>query len=233
MARIFNTYFCKCVFDKKSKNSKSRFLRDDYLGKDNPTAIPLSKADSQTVNINEFIIQFIIKKNTFQFDTDGDGITDKDDKCPNVAGSISNNGCPEIRVEKSNPNAGIKMFPIPYPVPSAVYPIPWSEIKIIGDKSFEKVDNKISEALTKCGYGDKSYYVIPHGFAIITQMEQINSNGVPYKVPQRWSNKLNKPNDFFEFMKSLVIAPTGYFRVIVFLVTDVDLTNFIIFLILI
>ena len=29
-------------------------------------------------------------------DTDGDGVLDKDDKCPSVAGTIANKGCPEI-----------------------------------------------------------------------------------------------------------------------------------------
>jgi hypothetical protein len=31
LARIFNAYFCKCDLCKKSKNSKSGFLRNDYL----------------------------------------------------------------------------------------------------------------------------------------------------------------------------------------------------------
>ena len=29
-------------------------------------------------------------------DTDGDGLLDKDDDCPSEAGSVANNGCPEI-----------------------------------------------------------------------------------------------------------------------------------------
>jgi hypothetical protein len=32
-------------------------------------------------------------------DTDGDGLIDKNDKCPTVAGPASNNGCPEIKAE--------------------------------------------------------------------------------------------------------------------------------------
>jgi hypothetical protein len=31
LARIFTAYFCRCIFGKKSKNSKSGFLRNDYL----------------------------------------------------------------------------------------------------------------------------------------------------------------------------------------------------------
>ena len=29
-------------------------------------------------------------------DSDGDGVLDKDDECPNEAGTVANNGCPEI-----------------------------------------------------------------------------------------------------------------------------------------
>jgi OOP family OmpA-OmpF porin len=29
-------------------------------------------------------------------DTDGDSVLDKDDKCPDVKGTVANNGCPEV-----------------------------------------------------------------------------------------------------------------------------------------
>jgi outer membrane protein OmpA-like peptidoglycan-associated protein len=29
-------------------------------------------------------------------DTDGDGVLDKDDKCPEVKGTVANKGCPEV-----------------------------------------------------------------------------------------------------------------------------------------
>ena len=32
-------------------------------------------------------------------DTDGDTVTDNNDKCPNTKGPVSNMGCPEIKVE--------------------------------------------------------------------------------------------------------------------------------------
>ena len=33
-------------------------------------------------------------------DTDGDGVLDKDDKCPTVKGTVANNGCPEMTQEQ-------------------------------------------------------------------------------------------------------------------------------------
>ena len=35
-------------------------------------------------------------------DSDGDGVLDKDDQCPDVAGTTANNGCPEVTVEVIN-----------------------------------------------------------------------------------------------------------------------------------
>ncbi|MDX1759430.1 MAG: OmpA family protein, partial [Arenibacter algicola] len=32
-------------------------------------------------------------------DKDGDGVLDKDDKCPDVAGTVANQGCPEVTEE--------------------------------------------------------------------------------------------------------------------------------------
>ena len=32
-------------------------------------------------------------------DTDSDGVLDKDDNCPDVAGTVANNGCPEVTEE--------------------------------------------------------------------------------------------------------------------------------------
>ena len=32
-------------------------------------------------------------------DTDGDGVLDKDDSCPEVAGTVANKGCPEVTAE--------------------------------------------------------------------------------------------------------------------------------------
>src|SRR5690606_6516914 len=32
-------------------------------------------------------------------DTDGDGVPDKDDECPEIAGPASNRGCPEVKEE--------------------------------------------------------------------------------------------------------------------------------------
>jgi hypothetical protein len=36
------------------------------------------------------------KKTEVVLITDGDGVLDKDDKCPEVKGTVANKGCPEV-----------------------------------------------------------------------------------------------------------------------------------------
>ncbi|WP_412464098.1 thrombospondin type 3 repeat-containing protein [Flavobacterium mekongense] len=216
-----------------------------FFRNEKPVKIKLKTEEEWSVDIKEYTIYFLVTKEAIEIpdsdrdgipdemdpcpeiagsgcaDSDGDGVSDAKDKCPDIPGLPSDNGCPTVGSTQDD----IKRFPIPYPIPSAVYTIPWDEIKIQGERNFKSVDKKLSEALSKCNYHEKSYYIIPHGFAIITEMEQIQVDGVSLKEPERWSNKLPKPNAFFDYIKSLVIAPEGYFRVIVFLVTDVDLTT--------
>lgn len=221
--------------------SRQQMSKDFILtiSESEPVTIKLKKEEFWSVDIKEYTIYFKISKETVQKpDRDGDGIPDDSDACPDDPGKgcadndkdgvpDSLDSCPDQTGLKSNngcPDDGIKRFPIPYPKPSAIYSIPWNEINIEGTKSFEKVDKKICDALSACKY-EKSYYVIPNGFAIITQMEQIQEDGVSLPEPQRSSNKLPTPNSFYDYIESLVIAPEGHFRIIVFLVTDVDLTT--------
>jgi len=151
-------------------------------------------------------------------DDDKDGIPDEIDKCPTIAGLEKYQGCPEADI------SSLKIFPIPYPKPSAVYAIPWSEITVNGEKTFASVDAKITQALTSSGYHERSYYYIPHGFALVTQIEKINIDGTCKSEPARWELKVDAPKSFLEYLNSFINAPTGYFRIVVFLVTDINLT---------
>jgi len=124
----------------------------------------------------------------------------------------------------SKTEINIKKFDIPYPKPSSFYQIPWNKFSQNIERNFITIDSVLSDALLKCGYLEKSYYYVAHGFALVTQLEQINEDGTSKQNPERWSTRLNNNlNDFRSYLKSLVHPPKGYFRVIVFLVTDVDL----------
>ncbi len=66
------------------------------------------------------------------------------------------------------------------------------------------------------------YSSVPHGFALVTQLEQIRPDGTPRIGKERFRTDLPSLSDttFVEFLKALAKAPPGNYRVIVFLVTD-------------
>lgn len=113
-------------------------------------------------------------------------------------------------------------FPWPPPLASATVRIKPAQlssrksIKLLGDAS-ELLEDK----LNKSKYIEKSYYAVPGGFALATRIEQINKDG-SFKNPGRWSLKTNAMTSFSlsEYIERLFLAPKGYFRVVVFVVTN-------------
>lgn len=152
-------------------------------------------------------------------DSDGDGIGDEVDKCPDIFGLARYQGCPVADTSQ------MRIFPIPYPKASAVYTFPWNEVALKGTRNFSSVDSAISTALNKAGYNTRGYYYIQHGFALVTRIEKINTDGSCKSGPERWEIDLNPPRNFWDYLSNFVDAPKGYFRIVVFLVTDIDLTS--------
>ena len=70
--------------------------------------------------------------------------------------------------------------------------------------------------------GNGRYSSVPRGFALISQMEQIKSDGTPSPEPARWSTSLPPVGSLtlLEFLKALANAQPGYYRAIVYVVTD-------------
>ena len=97
------------------------------------------------------------------------------------------------------------------------------------------IDGVLREALNSNGYFEKSYYAVPGGFALVTRLEQIEPDGSSKPNPPRWSIEPfgGASNTFFSgpldwvgtFLSSLLTAPPGYYRVIVFVVTPVPFTQ--------
>lgn len=116
-------------------------------------------------------------------------------------------------------NAMIKAFPWPPPRASATFVLNKTQFKKA--ENLGGVDEILEKALSKTGYYDKSYYTVPNGFAVATKLEQINKDASPKKVPDRWSAKVDMQNfTFSEYISSLFTSKPGYFRVIVFVITD-------------
>ncbi len=114
-------------------------------------------------------------------------------------------------------------FEWPPPRASEEYVLPRS---VFGDESkaklFSDVDRVLISALSAGGYSSRNYYSVPNGFALATRIEQINDDGSPKMPPARFALEpepvsMLRPMDY---LKALLKGVPGYYRVIVFIVTD-------------
>jgi CarboxypepD_reg-like domain len=121
----------------------------------------------------------------------------------------------------------------PPPPPENVVKFPWPPPQFSGEsvidrarfaqaKQFGDVDLLLSKALQSLQYGDKAYYYIPGGFALVSRIEQIDKNGDALPPPGRWSVETvyTKQLSWREYIRRLFFTTPGYFRIIVFTVTD-------------
>jgi len=116
-------------------------------------------------------------------------------------------------------------FPWPPPLPSAKIEIP--TLAFSSCKNLSDVNDILSNALSENGYDDKAYFLVPasskNGFALATQLEQIDKDGVPKKDPNRWNSEIiDNEFSFSEYISALFFPNPGYFRIIVFIVTDIS-----------
>ena len=113
----------------------------------------------------------------------------------------------------------IAAFPWPPPQASSrVLLAAWPrgpQMRFFGD-----IDGRLTAALQPQGYVERSYYSVPGGFALVTRLEQIYSDGRSMPPPARFSAQLLPPTRFSDYIRALFNADPGYYRVIVFIVTD-------------
>jgi hypothetical protein len=108
-------------------------------------------------------------------------------------------------------------------VASAETPIPENWLPPSGlDTKLDSVASSLEHALEASGYPRWSFSSVPRGFALVTQIEQIRSDGTPSPEPVRWSTELPPVStlNLIEFIRALAGAQPGYYRVVVFIVTD-------------
>lgn len=115
------------------------------------------------------------------------------------------------------------VFPWPPPRASARTTIPPALFAKLaaGPPTLGDVDRKLAAALDANDYSERSYYLVPDGFAIATRLEQINSDGTPKAGTQRWLAGSGPLREFSlrAYLAALFSANQGYYRVIVFIVT--------------
>ena len=99
----------------------------------------------------------------------------------------------------------------------------FAQARTLGD-----VDDILYNALSSATYDDLRYYAAPHGFVLITRVEQINDAGVALPGKARWSPDV--PNgagsSLVNYLRALFIPAVGHFRVIAFAVTDQPITTY-------
>jgi serine/threonine protein kinase len=120
-------------------------------------------------------------------------------------------------------------FPWPPPKASAKDKIPNEFLrKTKSEQIFlQDIDRRLNSALDEAGYFDKSYFAVPDGFAIVTRLEQIHTNGISKPDPQRWASEVGPLREFSisAYLRALFTSNAGYFRVIVFIVTHYPFTQ--------
>jgi hypothetical protein len=117
------------------------------------------------------------------------------------------------------PTNEIPEFPTHPPKPSTTDIL--SKSYFSGSKTVGDVNVKLSNALEECHYFRRSYFHVPNGFALATQLEQINEDGTCLPDNQRWTD--DKPKEKFSlanYLSALLNASPGYYRCIVFIVSD-------------
>ncbi|WP_316738297.1 carboxypeptidase-like regulatory domain-containing protein [Pedobacter aquatilis] len=115
----------------------------------------------------------------------------------------------------------LPVFPDKVPPASAAMNIPVKNFK--NARTIKDINEKLITALDGCGYVSRRYYAYDNGFALVTQMEQTDNRGYSLTLPDRWTSRIQSDlNSPWSYLKALINAPVGYFRVIVFLVADAN-----------
>ena len=87
---------------------------------------------------------------------------------------------------------------------------------------------RMEQALAANGYTQVSYYAVPDGFAMVTQIERIQPNAASAAV-QRWSTQIDPvsliPFNLDAYVKALLGKNGDSFRVIVFTFTPAPFTS--------
>lgn len=136
-------------------------------------------------------------------------------------GYIGVDGVVDIRT-----NANIPWLPWPPPFPSGMTEIADSALRArIQQLTLGDVDEWLRSALTSAGYSEVTYYRVPSGFALVTRLERYGDDGTLLSSPDRWSLSVHPLENRSRFdvgaiLRSLLRAPVGHFRSLVFIVSS-------------
>ena len=113
----------------------------------------------------------------------------------------------------------------PWPPPRASASTTISRELLLGSQEHPQLGDAVAAldlAFQNAGYGERSYYSVPKGFAMASRIEQINQDGTAKGPADRWSLEVPQMRkfSFSAYLTALFRARPGYYRVIVFVVTS-------------
>lgn len=118
---------------------------------------------------------------------------------------------------------GLTLPGFPWPPPSCNARFELPETSFAGFHTLGDVERKIRTALDAKGYAQRSYFSVPNGFALVTQLEQYNGeDGSARNDRTRWLDYPARDNfsGVLDYLKSFVMPQKGHFRLFVFVVTN-------------
>jgi HEAT repeat protein len=83
------------------------------------------------------------------------------------------------------------------------------------------VHERLASALGAAGFEDNGLFEVPGGFALVTRVERIREDGTS-SPSSRWTAGRATPLNLIDYLSVLFLERPGQFRVIAFLVTDLD-----------
>lgn len=137
-----------------------------------------------------------------------------------------------VYMEKKTPQPSADSIPkFPWPPPRPTSRIVITQ-ELLNNSKFKflnlsDIEYRLKKGLDACGYIEKSYFIVPDGFAIVTRIEHINEDGSSKEEEKRWSVKIGSERDFtlISYLKALFTANPGYYRIIVFIISPLPFQN--------
>jgi hypothetical protein len=118
-------------------------------------------------------------------------------------------------------------FPWPPPQASSREVIP-NDLLVAGQGQsiLTDIQSSIVTALRRIGHTEFSYFDVPGGYALVTRLEKINLDGSPMSGLERWEVKVGPLHEWslHALLRALFSANSGYYRIIVFVVTPQPFT---------
>jgi hypothetical protein len=121
------------------------------------------------------------------------------------------------------PQIALPNFPWPPPAPSEKMILPHDRMVagLGAQPSLAAIGERLTGALQKAGYAEYSLFAVPGGFALVARLEQFAPDGSPEPQGLRFLDPhAQAPFSLGAYVEHLFFAPEGYYRLIVFVVTD-------------